>query len=195
MQTLRKIVLTGVIGIGALLTVFCVVVAITSHSDTPAPAIPQTKSVASIPNPPSEPPGPVNPPPNPSPQATSEQPIIPPLRVSIDQLAADYLENEISADAKYKRKNLEVYGMVVKIQRNNEGHIVLSLRNFSDFGGVVALLDDDQEGKAAALRQLQGVHLLCVGGGLIRSVPVVGKCQIEERPHVTESPATEVQPH
>jgi hypothetical protein len=36
-----------------------------------------------------------------------------PLLVNIDQLVADYQENELNADSKYEGKKLEVYGMVV----------------------------------------------------------------------------------
>lgn len=127
--------------------------------------------------------------PHPPIQAPDPQPVAPPIRVSIDQLAADYQENEFNADSKYKWKNLEIYGTIARIQKSTEGDPVLVLKNFSDFGGVVALLDDSEEDQVITLRPLQTITLLCVGGGTIQERPVVGKCRIKPPDPLSPPPA------
>lgn len=131
------------------------------------PQAPQTQDAASAPSA------------APDPPLRVPQPDTPPVRVSIDQRAADYQKNEVNADLKYKGKSLEVYGTIVRIQNSTEGNPVLVLKNFSDFGGVVALLDDSEEESAVALRPLQTITLLCIGGGTIQGRPVVGNCTIK----------------
>lgn len=141
------------------------------------PQAQQTQDVATTPSTASEPP------------TQAPKPDAPPLRVSIDQLAADYQENEFNADSKYKWKNLEVYGTIAKIQKSTEGNPVLVLKNFSDFGGVVALLDDSEDDQVTTLRPLQTITLLCVGGGTIQERPVAGKCTIKPPEPASSQPA------
>ena len=105
-----------------------------------------------------------------------------PLLVSIDQLVADYQENELNADSKYEGKSLEVYGMVVKVRKGADGKPILQLRNYFDVDGVIAILDYGEEDKAAALRLGDIPHLICLGGGKVMGRIVVGNCTIKSQP-------------
>ena len=105
-----------------------------------------------------------------------------PLLVNIDQLVADYQENELNADSKYEGKKLEVYGMVVKVTKAADGKPILFLRNFIDLDGVTALLENGQEERAATLRLGDIPHLVCLGGGKVMGRIVIGNCIIKSQP-------------
>jgi TonB family protein len=104
-----------------------------------------------------------------------------PLLVSSDQIVADYGENELMADAKYKGKKLEVYGMVIKIREDADGKAFFVLSNYFDMGEVTALLEYGEEGRAATLRTGEIAHMVCQGGGMIMGRIAVGNCKIKSK--------------
>jgi hypothetical protein len=119
--------------------------------------------------------------PTPVPEVRKEEAV--PILVNIDQLVADYQENQLNADSKYEGKRLEVYGMVVRVTKGADGKPMLLLRNYADFDGVIAQLEDGQEANAATLRLGDIPHLVCLGGGKVMGRVVIGNCTIKSQPH------------
>jgi len=106
----------------------------------------------------------------------------PPLVVSVNQLISDYQENAVNADLKYGGRPLELFGaMVVKVFKDEDGNPVVLLRNYIDFPGVTAILDQSEMDSAAMLRLGNAPHLLCQGAAMIMGRIMVRRCKILPR--------------
>lgn len=93
------------------------------------------------------------------------------------KLFADYSENEISADAKYKGKRLLVSGKVSRIGKDAIGSPFIDLATENQFMGVVARFRSG--GPLVALKRGQRVTVRCRGAGLIAGSPILDACGLE----------------
>lgn len=103
-----------------------------------------------------------------------------------------YRENEISADDGYKNKIVAVRGVVESINKAFDGKAYLKLSVPNSFSGVMAYLNESEVGNAAKLKKGTKVGMLCVGGGMMMSTPILNDClgeysYIESKKNMIES--------
>jgi type IV secretory pathway VirB9-like protein len=99
-----------------------------------------------------------------------------PLKVSAMKLYADYRSNEVAADNVYKGRLLAVQGIVVSINKDFLDKVYVELAAPDEIESVQAHLGEGNESNAAALQRGESVSLLCTGGGMIISSPMLEKC-------------------
>ncbi len=92
-----------------------------------------------------------------------------PVAVSADVLTADYEENELAADGKYKDKMLEVRGKISNIAETF-GTISVQMEGDKIMPNVMCTFNDDQKDAVAKLKKGQTATLIgrCEGstGGI-----------------------------
>lgn len=105
----------------------------------------------------------------------------PPISVTARQLYADYDANEVSADAKYRGKAIEVTGIITKIGKDalDQPFVELAARN--EFDSVLASFDSEEA--VVSLKKGYKLIALCRGAGMTLGSPIVNGCQVE---HVYE---------
>lgn len=86
------------------------------------------------------------------------------LAVSPTVLVADYIENEIAADRRYKGKRLRLSGVIADIGRDILNNAYITFASADAIREVQVFFDEDLEGRVAGLRRGQ-------------SVTVTGKCE------------------
>jgi hypothetical protein len=96
--------------------------------------------------------------------------------VSSLQLAREYSDNEVAADAKYKRKLLLISGRIKSINKDFSDSAYLSLPGIDDFSQVQAHLDDEGATDAASYKRNASVMLVCTGAGMIIQSPMLRDC-------------------
>ena len=79
------------------------------------------------------------------------------MEVSPKQLYADYQDNEVAADLKYKDKTLEVKGVIDDIGKDIMDEIYITLKTGEMFGNIQCTFDDSHVKEAAALKKGQHV--------------------------------------
>ncbi len=109
--------------------------------------------------------------------ATTEKPKEEPvLAVTATALYEAYDANEVSADAQYKGKKLEVSGKVKDVEKTF-GMIYVNLEGDDMFGQVTCKLENETE--AASMTKGQKIVLLGVGDGKA-GFPRVTDCRIKK---------------
>lgn len=98
-------------------------------------------------------------------------------KVGAQSYYVQYQANEVAADNKFKDKQLLVTGMVISITKDITGgvHVAL-LGGYNEFETVDASLKDDQAGEAASLRAGRVVSMICRGGTMIVTSPMLEDC-------------------
>jgi hypothetical protein len=114
------------------------------------------------------------------PESPVTQPL--PFLVSGDQIVADYIDNEISADSKYNGKHFEVYGLITKVEKADNGKGLVALGQFLDYPPVVAILAYGQDEEAATLHLGHGAFLICSGARKAAHFVVVDDCTVDLTP-------------
>jgi hypothetical protein len=100
--------------------------------------------------------------------------------VQASQIAADYAQNSVAADAKYKGQSLRVEGKVVAINTDLTGSAVVVLDGRANqFLQPQAVLAPSERGRASGLRAGEMVVVLCVGAGDVLKAPMLRDCRIE----------------
>jgi hypothetical protein len=99
--------------------------------------------------------------------------------VSADDLQSAYAMNEVSADAEYRGKRLQVTGAVKDIMKVlDRPFLVLWTRN--EFVGVHANFDRDKEQSLAGIHPGDHVIVLCTGDGAgLGESPMLDGCTLE----------------
>jgi hypothetical protein len=100
----------------------------------------------------------------------------PPISVNAETLYLAYHRNEVSADAAYKGRTLEVSGIVESIDKDFMDEVVIRLATSNEFESVDAHLNKSEESAAAQLEKGQVVKLTCTGGGMIVGSPTLSDC-------------------
>lgn len=96
----------------------------------------------------------------------TENPQIPVIEVTAKQLVQDYNANEVSADNKYKGKQLKITGVVKSINKDFTDDIYLIIKGEDElFSDVHAYFDDAEA--AAKISKGQKITFTGVGSGFI----------------------------
>jgi hypothetical protein len=107
----------------------------------------------------------------PTSKALPEEPAI---SVDAEKLAADYKNNEVAADEKYKGKRLIVAGVVESINKDFKDQVWVGLRTNNRFMPIHAEgLTTEQAGK---LRKGEVIAVICNGAGMILTSPFLKDC-------------------
>lgn len=90
-----------------------------------------------------------------------------PLAVSATQLMKDYEKNEVSADAKYKGKVLDVTGKVARVEKRGDDAVVklYGINGGIGLSTVNCTMSNRHEGEVASVEADKKVTLRCVGDG------------------------------
>ncbi|SOD53643.1 tRNA_anti-like [Pseudoxanthomonas wuyuanensis] len=99
-----------------------------------------------------------------------------PLEITAAKLFADYEANEVAADDKYKGNQLAVSGTVAGISKDFTDEAYVEIRTPNDFASIHARGLDPSV--AAGLSKGQQIAVVCVGGGLMLSSPILNECQV-----------------
>lgn len=99
------------------------------------------------------------------------------IKVSAQQLSADYIANEIKADNDYKGKELIVTGKIQEITRGIAGNIYIVLTGSNRMRTVFCYFDNEE--KAAVLKKGQVVTFKGSCEGLMVSI-IVNNCRLIE---------------
>lgn len=97
--------------------------------------------------------------------------------VTAKQLLADYQENEIAADAKYKGQALRVNGKVTRISKDIFDAPLVDLATSNEFMPVYATFTN--EGALAELKRGQQVTVRCRSKGVSMAHPLLEDCVLE----------------
>lgn len=103
-----------------------------------------------------------------------------PVPVTATQLKKDYEKNEVSADAKYKGKVLDVTGKISRILKRGDG-VVVALYGINGGVGlsiVDCVMSNQHEGEVASLEPERKVTLRCVGDGTSIGDPQNKFCEL-----------------
>lgn len=101
------------------------------------------------------------------------------LVVSAHKLFADYHANEVSADAKYKNKQIELTGIVQSINKDFTNSIVIDFEVGDGFSSVHASMNDSEAQKAASLSKGGKITVVCEGDGMVLGDPNIKDCIIK----------------
>lgn len=98
------------------------------------------------------------------------------ISTTAEELAADYKENEVSADKKYKGKRVIVSAVVESVNKDFKDAVWVGLKTDNQFMPVHA------EGFSAAqvydLRRGSVVAIICTGAGMIIGSPFLKNCRL-----------------
>ncbi len=101
------------------------------------------------------------------------------IRVEAPVLYAEYRDNGVAADAKYKGKTIEVTGTIARIKKDIADNIVIELKGPGMFETVNCTFGDKWAGKVATLKKGQSVVIRGTGDGYWVSV-FVANCELVE---------------
>jgi hypothetical protein len=99
--------------------------------------------------------------------------------VTAGRLFADYEENEVSADNKYRGKLLEVTGVIKKISKDFLDKPYVELLTGDRYGLKEVWAYFDDEGLLGKLRKGEKLVLRCRGSGATMSTPMLKSCTLE----------------
>jgi hypothetical protein len=103
----------------------------------------------------------------------------PPVVVTAVDLVNAYSENEVSADAKYKGKDVEVSGVVSNISNGiTDDDLIVSLEGVS-FNSVMCNLVHTENAKVSSLKKGQKIALVCTGNSATLGSPSMSGCVIK----------------
>lgn len=94
------------------------------------------------------------------------------LETPIKQLLADYRNNEVAADNKYKSKLVQTTGLVDDIKKDIMNNLYVTIGTGRDFEipQVQAFFDDSMNNQLAALNKGQKITVVCRIEGLMMNV-------------------------
>ena len=100
-----------------------------------------------------------------------------PIEITARQLYAAYDANEVSADAKYRGRLLEITGIITKIGKDAFGNPYVEIATQNEFSGVVAAFDSVD----AVISLKKGYKLVarCRGAGMALGSPALDDCAVE----------------
>lgn len=103
------------------------------------------------------------------------------IKVTADQLFAEYDSNEIAANQKFKGQKILVTGTVDAIQADFSDKPVISLRAGGEYNFLLpqASLAESEESKAAQLGKGQRVSLLCIGDSEVGGMAMLSDCYLQ----------------
>ena len=107
--------------------------------------------------------------------------MVPAIMLTSANLATEYSENEVAADAKYKGKLLEVSGKVASIDNgisDNEMIVKLSDGKF-DISGPWCYMKESERDKVLAFKKDQQVTLIGTGNSATIGSPMVKDCVVK----------------
>lgn len=114
-------------------------------------------------------------------QTTAHQKSKTNIQVSALKYYADYQQNEVSADQKYKGNTLLLQGMVFGINKDYSDQVYLSILGSNNYYGIdrihANLLPTELQ-TASKLVKGDIVQLICTGGTMIMGFPILDDCQI-----------------
>ncbi|TXH06872.1 MAG: hypothetical protein E6Q06_04615 [Candidatus Moraniibacteriota bacterium] len=107
--------------------------------------------------------------------------ITPEVVVTSAALSKAYSENEVSADAKYKDKLIEVSGKVVSIDNGTfDNEIIIRLSDGQyDFNGLHCYMKESERDKALTMKKGQTVTLIGKGNSATIGSPVLKNCWVK----------------
>lgn len=107
---------------------------------------------------------------NPSKSAAKiSKPQAPPEKISSYQLYSAYENNEISADAKYKGKYLEISGVIDDIGKDLMDNMYITLKG-SSFLGIQVFFNDEDASVVGSLSKGRSISVVCRVDGLMGNV-------------------------
>lgn len=104
-----------------------------------------------------------------------------PVIVTSATLVKDYTDNEVSADAKYKGKLLEISGKVSGVTNgsfDNEMVVRLSDSEY-DFNAPSCSMEESEKEKVLTIKKGQTVTLIGIGDSATIGSPVLKKCRFK----------------
>lgn len=115
---------------------------------------------------------------SPTPVPAPVAPVAPEVvEVSAKQLHADYKENEVSADSKYRGKILRVSGKITQIGKDILDNPFVELATSNEFEGVHAGFANERA--LGSLKRGQKIAVRCRGKGMTIGSPMLDGCTIE----------------
>lgn len=103
-----------------------------------------------------------------------------PTKVSLATLSAAYNKNTLSADKKFKNKQLIITSAVTEISTDFLGNGVLSFSTGAfDIMPITATLKEESNEKASTLSSGDIVTLECTGAGDMMKIPLLNDCIIK----------------
>ena len=106
----------------------------------------------------------------------SETSSVPAISVTASELEDAYAENTVSADARFKGRQLLVTGIVVSIDTDISDSAYLALQGTNPFLHTQAHLQESVRWKAGTLKPGAQVRLICTGNGDIVKTPMLKDC-------------------
>lgn len=98
----------------------------------------------------------------------------PAISVEAEKLAADYKDNEVSADNTYKEKRLIVSAVVQSINKDFKDQVWVGMRTDNQFTQVHA--EGLTATQASKLKKGEVITVICKGAGMILSSPFLKDC-------------------
>ena len=110
---------------------------------------------------------------------TQQAPQVPAIQVTATQLISDYQANEVSADAKYKDKTVQVTGTIQNIGKDilDNPYVALSGNSSDLITSVQCMFDKSDEGQLATLSKDKKITLQGKVSGKLGNVLING-CSI-----------------
>jgi len=109
----------------------------------------------------------------PSVNSATPRPTVTAIKISAYQLFAEYKENEVLADTKYKGKALAVGGIVTEIGKDFTDDPYVTLDSGQMFMNVRANFSKSEIGRLSQLHKGESVELRCYGNGMIVGSPIL----------------------
>lgn len=103
----------------------------------------------------------------------------PPVQVQAKTLAADYEENTVAADQKYKGKKLLITGSVTDINTGITGEPYIVLSSANPFMGPQLHFGKDALDQIAKVKKGAKITALCEGNGDIAKTPMNKDCVLQ----------------
>ena len=114
-------------------------------------------------------------------KVTKPENTTPEVVVTSVALSKAYSENEVSADAKYKDKLIEVSGKIVSVDNGTfDNEIIVRLSDGQyDFSGPNCYMKESERDKALAMKKGQSVTLIGKGDSATLKSPVLKDCIVK----------------
>lgn len=97
------------------------------------------------------------------------------ISANAEKLAADYKNNEVAADERYKGKKLIVAGVVQSINKDYKGEVWIGLKTNNQFMPIHAVGLSARQ--AGMLAKGEVIAIVCTGDGMILGSPFLKDCR------------------